>query len=104
MDFFNERFEHTSVLTARSGRINDATNDFEAHGDVVVTSDSGTVLKTTELFWDARREKVHTPAFVEIVTPEEEISGTGFESDADLVNYKLSGSVTGQVQSQSGNR
>ena len=51
VDFYNEREQHTSVLTARRGRVNDVTNDFEAHDHVVVISDSGTVLKTEDLFW-----------------------------------------------------
>jgi LPS export ABC transporter protein LptC len=97
VDFFNETAEHTSVLTARRGRVNDVTNDFEARGDVVVRSDSGTVLKSEELNWSAKREKVFTDGFVEIVSPTEEIRGAGLESDKSLKHYTIL-SVTGRAQ------
>lgn len=96
VDFFNDRFEHTSVLTARSGKVDDITNDFEARGNVVVRSDSGTVLYTEELFWSNTRGKVFTEAFVEIKSPTEEIRGMGFESDQSLTHYTIS-RVTGQA-------
>jgi len=89
VDFFNERSEHTSVLTARSGKVNDITNDFEARGNVVVRSDSGTVLTTEELFWSNKRGRVFTDAYVEIRSPTEEIRGTGFESDQSLTHYSI---------------
>ncbi len=97
VDFFNERHEHTSVLTARRGRVNDVTNDFEARGDVVVRSDSGTVLRSEELNWDNKRERIHTEAFVEITSPTEEIRGMGLESDQALRHYTIL-KVTGKVQ------
>ncbi|HLF14874.1 MAG TPA: LPS export ABC transporter periplasmic protein LptC [Bacteroidota bacterium] len=97
LDFFNERYEHTSVLTALRGRVDDITNDFEARGNVVVRSDSGTILKTEELYWNNKRERVHTEAFVEIVSPTEEIRGIGLESDQSLTHYTIL-RVTGKAQ------
>ena len=55
VDFFDEHQQHTSVLTARRGRVNDVTQDFEAHGNVVVVSDSGTTLSTEDLYWTNAR-------------------------------------------------
>lgn len=97
VDFYDDAFRHTSVLTAQRGRVNDVTNDFEARGNVVVRSDSGTVLRTEELFWDSRRGKVTTDAYVEIVSPTEEIRGTGLESDQSLTHYTIK-RVTGKSQ------
>jgi LPS export ABC transporter protein LptC len=95
VDFYNDARQHTSVLNARRGKVNDTNNDFEARGDVVVRSDSGAVLRTEELFWDNRRGKVTTEAYVEITTPTEEIHGIGLESDASLTNYTIH-KVTGK--------
>ena len=99
VDFYNENREHTSVLTARRGKVNDVSNDFEANGNVIVRSDSGTVLKTEQLFWNNRKGKVTTEAYVEITSPTEEIRGTGLESDQSLTHYTIK-RVTGKVQSQ----
>lgn len=95
VDFFNEQEVHTSVLTARWGKVNDQTQDFEAHENVVVTSDSGTVLRTDSLFWDNAGRKIHTDAFVDIVSPTEHIMGHGMVSDQSLRNYRIF-RVTGQ--------
>ena len=97
VDFFNDQAQHTSVLTARSGKVNDITHDFEAHTDVVVVSDSGTTLKTDDLYWTNAVRKIHTPAFVDIVSPKEHLQGHGLESDQDLKHYTIL-KVTGQAK------
>lgn len=97
VDFFNGREEHTSVLTAERGTVNDETHDLEAFGNVVVVSDSGTTLKCEELFWSNARQLIHTTAFVEVTSATEYIRGQGLESDQSLKNYKIF-RVTGQAQ------
>ncbi len=98
VDFFDREERHTSVLTAKRGRVNDLTKDFEAHDNVVVVSDSGTTLKTEELHWINKTQKVHTQAFVEIVSPTEQIQGHGLESDQALKRYTIF-KVTGRAKS-----
>jgi len=96
VDFYNEFEQHTSVLTARHGKVNDRTHDFEAYENVVVISDSGTVLRTDRLFWNNATRRIHTDAFVDITSPTEHIMGHGMESDQGLKNYKIF-RVTGQA-------
>jgi LPS export ABC transporter protein LptC len=96
VDFYNEFEEHTSTLTARRGRVNDLTQDFEAFENVVVASDSGTVLRTERLFWTNATQKIHTDAFVDITSPTERIMGNGMESDQGLRHYRIF-RVTGQA-------
>jgi len=95
VDFYNETEVHTSVLTARRGKVDDQTENFEAHENVVVISDSGTILRTDSLFWDKVQRKIHTEAFVDIVSSTEHIMGHGMVSDQSLKNYKIF-RVTGQ--------
>ncbi len=96
VDFFNLNQEHTSELTARRGRVNDRTRDFAAYDHVVVTSDSGSVLKTDSLFWNSRTQKIETDAFVEIISPHEHIRGHGLVSDQSLKDYRIF-KVTGEA-------
>lgn len=96
VDFYNEQEQHTSTLTARRGKVHDVTQDFEAYENVVVVSDSGTVLRTERLFWDNAQRKIHTDAFVDIASATEHIMGQGMESDQGLKNYKIY-KVTGQA-------
>ena len=96
VDFFDKDEKHTSTLTARSGKVNDITHDLEANDHVVVVSDSGTTLRTEQLFWTNLTQKIHTPLFVDITSPTEHIQGTGFESDQALKHYTIQ-QVTGQA-------
>lgn len=89
VDFFDADQKHTSLLTAKRGRVNDATQDFSAYENVVVISDSGTTVKTDSLFWNNSSRKIYTDAFVDIVSPTEHIMGHGMESDQNLKNYKI---------------
>ena len=98
VDFYDTQQRHTSVLTARRGEVNDLTKDFEARDNVIVVSDSGTTLKTEVLYWLNAARKVRSPAFVEIVSPTEQIRGQGFESDQALRHYTIF-KVTGQAAS-----
>ncbi len=95
VDFYDEHQHHTSVLTSRQGIVHDLTHDFEAHENVVVVSDSGSTLRTEDLFWTNATQRVHTPDFVDIVSPTEHIQGQGFESDQGLKRYTIF-KVTGQ--------
>jgi LPS export ABC transporter protein LptC len=89
VDFYNEHEVHTSLLTARRGKVNDQTQDFEAHENVVVISDDGTILRTERLFWTSAEQRIHTDAFVDIVSATEHIMGHGLVSDQGLKNYKI---------------
>jgi len=100
VDFYDEEGVKTSVLTSLEASVNDVTNDLEAWGNVVVVSESdSTVLRTERLFWDNRRELIHTPEFVRIVSPQEKIQGTGFEAEQNLKNYRIF-KVSGETQTQ----
>lgn len=79
-----------SVLTADSAKINDKTKDMYAFGRVIVVSDSPkTVLRTSLLEWKNRTQKIYSNEYVEIIRPDEEIRGYGFESDVNLTNYRI---------------
>jgi LPS export ABC transporter protein LptC len=95
VDFFDENGAHTSLLTARRGRVNDANQDFDVYENVVVVSDSGTTLRTERLFWTNDDRKIHTDAFVDIASRTERIMGHGMVSDQGLKNYRIF-RVTGQ--------
>jgi len=57
---------------------------------------SRTVLRTERLFWNNTLRRIHTDAFVDIVSPTEHIMGQGMQSDQGLKNYEIF-KVTGQV-------
>jgi len=96
VDFYSETEQHTSTLTARRGRVNDRTRDFAAYEQVVVISDSGSVLRTDSLFWNSKTSQIETDAYVEIISPTEHIRGHGLVSDQGLKDYRIF-RVTGEA-------
>jgi LPS export ABC transporter protein LptC len=97
--FFGEDGKETSVLTAREGKVDEMTNNLEASGNVVVVSNDSTRLRTEKLFWDNKRQLVHTPEYVLIVSPKERVEGKGLESDQQLRNYRIF-SVSGESRAE----
>lgn len=89
VDFFGESGEKTTTLTAKKGKVNDATRNLYAIDSVVVVSDSGVTIKTEELMWRNSDKKIVSDKFVTIISPKEKIEGYGFESDQQLSNYVI---------------
>lgn len=93
--FFNVQGEQTSVLTSKEAIVDETTDNLEAIGNVLVVSPDSTKLRTEHLYWDNQKQLVHTPEFVQIVSPKEKLQGHGFESDQNLQHYRIF-HVTGQ--------
>ena len=89
VDFYDENMVNTSTITSKRGRVNDATKDLYAIDSVVAVSDSGTVVKTQELMFRNKDQKIVSDKFVTITSPKETIKGYGFESDRSLRNYVI---------------
>jgi len=90
VDFFNEQGDHTSVLTAKGGKVFDLTQNMLAYGNVVVESDSGMTLFTDTLRWDHDKQKIISDVPIMITTLESDtLYGDSFISDPNLKNRKI---------------
>lgn len=91
VEFFSKESKmRISILTADSARIDDATKNMLARGNVVVISDStGNKLETSVLEWNNSTQKIYSNEYVKITTRNEIITGYGFVSDQNLDNYKI---------------
>ncbi|MDO9512840.1 MAG: LPS export ABC transporter periplasmic protein LptC [Bacteroidales bacterium] len=67
----------------------------EAKNNVVVENIArGEKLETEHLIWDQKRQKIHTEAFVKIITPDKILFGKGLEADESFkkrIIKKISG-------------
>jgi len=89
VEFFNEKGEPRSVLTAESGELREASNDIFARGNVQVVSDT-LILWTEALRYEQANEKIRSDVDVKFVTLNgDTLFGSGFESDARLRNYRI---------------
>ncbi len=90
VDFFDEEGNRISVLYADTARINEKTNDLNAHGNVFVVSDSGYTLSTNKLSWNNGYEMIMSEDSVTFTTLEgDTLHGVGFESDSDLEEWRI---------------
>jgi len=89
VEFFNSLEVKTTTLTSKRGRVDERTNDLYAIDSVVAVNDSGIVVRTDELKWRNRDQKIVSDKYVTIDSPDEHIEGYGFESDQHLRNYVI---------------
>lgn len=100
-----EEGELASILSARRGILDIATNNMEATGNVVVTSAKGSRLETEELHYlsptGTQKGKFVTEEFVKITEPDRITTGYGLEIDSDLENAKIKRDVKVKVEALS---
>lgn len=89
--YFLNRFKKVeSSLKARYALRYERERRMVAKNDVVVVNVKGDTLRTELLNWDEAKQLIYTDKFVRITTPDEIITGTGFESNAEFTKYKIS--------------
>jgi LPS export ABC transporter protein LptC len=89
IDFYNNDGNKTTTITSKRGRVDERTNNLYAMDSVLAKNDSGIVIKTDEMMWRNKDQKIVSDKFVTINTPSESIEGYGFESDQHLRNYVI---------------
>lgn len=102
VDFFDDGGQVKSTLTAREGLLKRRTNDMEAFGDVVVTSEDGTRLTTDRLTWNERTGKIESDRFVRVIQGRDEFTGVGMEADPDLKNIRVHSEFKAYVRTPEG--
>jgi len=103
VDFYDDRGERSSVLTAREGELNERTHNMTARGSVVLQATEGTRLSTEELRFMNRENKILVPVeqLVRVERTGDILTGYGFESDPDLRHYEFKHQVQATVRPRS---
>lgn len=65
------------------------TQKWEARDNVVAVNIDGDTLKTEQMFWDLKIEKIYSDKYVNITTKDEIIYGNGFIANQDFTNWKI---------------
>jgi LPS export ABC transporter protein LptC len=87
--FFDGQGGVRSILTARNGRLNRATSDMEAWGDVVVTGSGGVELRSEKLSWVSQAREIASDDSVTVVRSGDVLTGWGFRGDPDLGKFEI---------------
>jgi LPS export ABC transporter protein LptC len=100
VEFFDEEGRVKSRLVANAGRINRATDDMEARGDVVVTSSSGVKLETETLLWQSDTRQIMSDDSVKVVREGDILTGVGFRGDPDLGSFEILKNMKATIRAQ----
>jgi LPS export ABC transporter protein LptC len=87
--FYGEAGRVRSTLKADYGKLNRASDNMEASGNVVVTSADGVVLETKSLRWESKLRKIISEDSVRIVREQDVLTGWGFRGDPDLGSFRI---------------
>jgi LPS export ABC transporter protein LptC len=86
--FFTVTGARNAVLTSREGTYNTRTNNMQARGDVVVTSEDGRRLTTPVLSFAQARNEISSDTSFTVTDPKRDMTGIGFVSDPDMNNMR----------------
>ncbi len=104
VDFFDEKGQETSELTAREGEIALQSRDMTARGDVVLQTREGTRMASQEIHFLNRDQKIVAPVeqMVRVERAGDVLTGYGFESDPDLRHFEFKRNISATVHTRSG--
>ncbi|HET7226126.1 MAG TPA: LPS export ABC transporter periplasmic protein LptC [Candidatus Eisenbacteria bacterium] len=104
VDFFDDKGQASSSLTAREGDLQQQTHDMTARGNVVLQTSEGTRMSTQEIRFMNREQKIVAPIdqMVRVERHGDVLTGYGFESDPDLRHFEFKRRVQATVRTQSG--
>ena len=81
--------QDSSVLTCNNATINRVSQKMTAISNVRLLGNDSTELLTEELIFDQKNNLIYTEKEVIIRTQDELISGIGFESSPDFLDYEI---------------
>ena len=87
--FFNSTGAKDAVLTSRRGTYNSRTSNMVARKDVLVVSEDGRRLTTSELVYNQQRNEISSDSAFVMTEPNRRISGVGFRSDPNMNNIQI---------------
>ncbi len=87
--FYNEAGLETSNLQADYAIRYEKDQKTYFRDNVLLRNKKGEQLETDELIWDEKAKKIYSDKFVRIITPDEHLTGKGFEADQEFTHYTI---------------
>ena len=87
--FFTATGAKDAVLTARHGTYNNRTSNMIARKNVVVVSEDGRRLTTSELIYNQQKNEISSDSAFLLTEPSRQVSGVGFRSDPNMKNILI---------------
>lgn len=87
--FFNSAGVRDAVLTSRRGTYNTRVGMMIARGNVVVVSEDGRRLTTSELSYSQPANQISSDSAFVLTEPNRRLEGIGFRSDPNMKNIQI---------------
>jgi LPS export ABC transporter protein LptC len=87
--FFTTTGQRSAVLTSLEGTYNTSRATMEARKNVLVISEDGKRLETSQLAYNQVTNLISSDSAFVLTEPDRRVEGVGFISDPDLVNIKI---------------
>ncbi|MBC7384177.1 MAG: LPS export ABC transporter periplasmic protein LptC [Bacteroidia bacterium] len=87
--FYSSNGRINSYLKSKYAMRDERLRTITARNDVQVINIKGDTLKTEELIWDEKTDKIYSNKFVKINSPDRIIFGTGLEANTDFTRFKV---------------
>lgn len=102
VDFFDDKGQRSSELTAREGEIQQQTRDMTARGNVVLKTTEGTRMTTQEMHFSNEQQLITSERLVRVERQGSTLEGVGFSSDPELRRFEFKTQVDATVRARSG--
>jgi LPS export ABC transporter protein LptC len=86
---FNDKEEVDAQIKCKNAIYHKNEDLWELRHDVEAVNFKGEVINTELLFWDRKKSLIHSNQFIKITRQDRISTGYGFESDEQLVNFKI---------------
>ena len=87
--FYTTTGTKDAVLTAKHGTSNTRTNNMIARKNVVVVSEDGRRLTTSELIYNQQKNQISSDSAFVLTEPNRRLEGVGFRSDPNMQNIQI---------------
>ncbi len=89
VEFFDDRMNVTSYLSANKAVYYEKENRWEAMGNVEAKNIEGTLFNTEFIEWDERKEEIKSDRFIKVTDKDAIIVGKGFKAKQDFTDWKI---------------
>jgi LPS export ABC transporter protein LptC len=87
--FYSNEGKINSYIKSKYAIRDERDRTITARKDVNVINNKGDTLRTEELIWDEKTDRIYSDKLVRITSPDRIIIGTGFESNTSFTKFKV---------------
>jgi LPS export ABC transporter protein LptC len=89
VEFFDDKRNVTSYLSANKAVYYEKQNRWEAMGNVEAKNIEGTIFNTEYIEWDEKREEIKSDRFIKVTDKDAIIIGKGFQAKQNFTDWKI---------------